>query len=243
VHSRSNAALLVAATTLIQVAFCQSPARARQRTAAPAPAVSTAPAPCPAPAQFHPQPYTLKQEITRVQTLVGGTTIKTVEDVVLARDAEGRTYRETIQTSNSDVTRVFQIFDYPTQTRYSWNDGPSKVVNVYRFHPSPQPYVPPAPGRYYPTHSDSLPPQTIDGFYASGNRFTRTIPAGYEGNDHDLTTTSETWNSTELGLLLRLVSDDPRAGKTTTETSDIQRTADPALFQPPAGYQLKDVNP
>jgi len=104
--------------------------------------------------------------------------------------------------------------------------------------------TPPQPARrYYPYRTESLPPQTIAGLYANGSRSTRTVPASYEGNDRDLVTTTENWDSPELGLMLRSVTDDPRSGKSTTEATDFQRTADPALFQPPAGFQLKDATP
>jgi hypothetical protein len=37
--------------------------------------------------------------------------------------------------------------------------------------------------------------------------------------------------------------DDPRTGRSTTEVTDVQRTApDPALFQPPAGFTLHENN-
>jgi hypothetical protein len=49
--------------------------------------------------------------------------------------------------------------------------------------------------------------------------------------------------SQTLGIELRYITDDPRTGKQTTEVTDIQQTApDPALFQPPEGYQVKESN-
>jgi len=213
--------------------------------AAPAAAPAAVPAPCTPPPVLHTQPYTLKLETTRVQTLAGGTTITTVEEIVTARDADGRTYRDTTHTFNGDVTHLLSIYDYPTQTRYTWSIGPNypKVVTVYRPRPMQQPTPPQPARRYYPYRTESLPPQTIAGLYANGSRSTRTVPASYEGNDRDLVTTTENWDSPELGLMLRSVTDDPRSGKSTTEATDFQRTADPALFQPPAGFQLKDATP
>jgi hypothetical protein len=224
-----------------------------QTTAAPAKAIpgattpSTPVAPCPcSPTPQHVQPYTAKQETTRVQTLANGTNIKSVEEIVLARDAEGRTYRSTTRTQNGEPTQFIAIFDFPTQTRYTWNVGPSfiKVVNVYRRRQNPMPAAaPPQPERYYPFHSESLPPQTISGVYAQGNRNTRTVPAGYEGNDHDLVTTTESWYSPTVGLPMHIVMDDPRTGKSTADTTDVKLAdPDPALFQPPTGYSLRESN-
>jgi hypothetical protein len=104
--------------------------------------------------------------------------------------------------------------------------------------PSPSPER-----RYYPTTTQTLPPQTIAGVYVEGTRITRTTPAGYGGNDHDLTVTTETWRSPELGINLRTITDDPRTGRTTLDTTSLERTdPDPSLFLPPPGYTLKDTN-
>jgi len=53
--------------------------------------------------------------------------------------------------------------------------------------------------------------------------------------------TSETWTSPELRITVRLVKDDPRTGKVTTELTNIDRS-DPALslFKPPVGYTVVD---
>jgi hypothetical protein len=247
VHSSSCATLLLAITASIPVASAQTPPVSHKRPATSSSAASAAPAPapCPTPSQYHPQPYTIKQQVTHSQTLTNGTNVNTSEEVLLARDSDGRTRREETHAMNGDVTRYVSIFDPTTQTRYSWNEGANlpRTVMVYRIHPL-QSQAPVSPARrYYPNHSESLPPQTIAGWYTEGVRYTRTIPAGYAGNDHDLVTTTESWNSPDLGIVLRTVSDDPRSGKSTTDTTDIQRTApDPSLFQPPQGYQLKEQN-
>lgn len=240
-------------TAVFQSSAQTAKAPARKPTAtAPAstkPAAQPAAAPCACPplAQ-HVQPYTAKQEITRVQTLADGTTVTTVEVVYLARDAQGRTRRETVRSQNGDSTHFFEIWDYPTQTRYVWNAGANfaHVVTVYRPRPNSQNTAAPQPQpqRYFPFRSESLPPQTIDGLYVQGTRTTRTTPAGYVGNDRDLVTTTESWYAPSLGLQMHTVVDDPRNGKSTTETTDVQQAdPDPALFEPPAGYQLKDANP
>jgi len=196
---------------------------------------------------MHVQPYTAKQQVTRVQTLADGSTVRTVDVILLARDAEGRTRRETVRTQNGDLVHTFQIFDFVTQTRYTWNTGNNypQVVNVYQSRPNPQPALPTYQAqRYYPYRSESLPPQTISGVYTEGSRYIRTTPIGYVGNDRDLVTTTESWYAPALSLQMRSTIDDPRAGKTTTETTDInQADPDPALFQPPAGFTLKETNP
>jgi hypothetical protein len=106
------------------------------------------------------------------------------------------------------------------------------------------PATPASARHYFPYKNESLPPQTIAGIYVEGYRYSRTIPAGYEGNNRDMTTVTEYWTAPDLGIQMRSVTDDPRNGKTTTEVTDLQQTApDPTLFQPPTGYTIRDTNP
>jgi hypothetical protein len=85
---------------------------------------------------------------------------------------------------------------------------------------------------------------TIEGIYVEGYRNYRTTPAGYDGNNADITMTTETWTSPDLRISLRQINDDPRYGKTTTELTNIQQAApDPALFRAPDGYQIKESTP
>ena len=237
-------ALLLATVFLLQFSSAQTAAPA----STPSPAC-TCPAPTPPPQ--HVLPYTMKQEITHIQTLPDGTVTKSVEESYNIRDAEGRMRNEIIRIQNGEAEHIFSLWDYVTQTRYTWTVGANvpQVVTVYRPRPNQQPAAPPAPvnlqiaPRYYPTTNVSLPPQKIAGVYATGSRNTRTIPAGYQGNDHDLTTTTEGWSAPAIGLALRFIRDDPRDGKTITETTDLNLSdPDPSLFRPPDGYELKEAN-
>ena len=203
----------------------------------------------------HFKPYSYKVQTTRVQTLADGTHITTVSTAQMWRDADGHTRTESYNTvSGGALGRSVSIYDPVARVRMNWVAGDSnvpKVVNIQHYpRPAVQPASPapvnpqPVQHRYYPTRTESLPPQTIDGLYATGSRITRTIPAGYEGNDRDMTTVTEYWTAPDLGIQLRRITDDPRDGKTTTEVTDVQQTApDPALFQPPAGYTIHDTNP
>jgi hypothetical protein len=202
--------------------------------------------------QRHLPPYSAKQTTTRIQTLADGTHITTVTTSQIYRDADGRTRTDnTITLADGTTYHNIRIYDPVTRVQITWtvgNPNMTKIVNIYHYpQPVAQPVISapqPVQQRYYPTTNQSLPPQTIEGLYATGYRNTRTIPAGYEGNDRDITTTTENWSSQLLGLQLRYSTDDPRSGKSTTEITDIQQTApDPTLFQPPEGYQVKETNP
>jgi hypothetical protein len=91
---------------------------------------------------------------------------------------------------------------------------------------------------------EELGNRTIAGVNAVGTRVTRTIPAGREGNDQPLVTTTETWRSSDYGVVLLSINDDPRSGKYTHEVMEFQPgEPDAALFRAPEGYTVKDVSP
>lgn len=49
------------------------------------------------------------------------------------------------------------------------------------------------------------------------------------------------WNSPELKIMLLSTRHDPRSGDDTTKLENLSRAEpDPALFQPPADYQIVD---
>jgi hypothetical protein len=82
---------------------------------------------------------------------------------------------------------------------------------------------------------------TIEGVSARGTRITRTIPAGDMGNDLPIVIVTETWYSPDLKVLVMSKSSDPRVGETTYKLTNLSRAEpDPALFQIPADYTVKD---
>jgi hypothetical protein len=61
-------------------------------------------------------------------------------------------------------------------------------------------------------HAEELPPLVIMGVTTRGSKAVRTIPAGVDGNDRDLTVTIQSWYSPELRLALVTIIDDPSEG-------------------------------
>ena len=89
--------------------------------------------------------------------------------------------------------------------------------------------------------TENLGTQSIEGVVAEGHRTTMVIPAGLEGNDAPITTVNETWFSQQIGMSVLTKSSDPRNGENTIRLTNITLgDPDPALFQPPAGYDLVD---
>jgi hypothetical protein len=105
------------------------------------------------------------------------------------------------------------------------------------------PAVGPRPASIRPERED-LGTDTILGVEVHGTRYTYTVPAGQEGNDVPLVTTSENWMAPGLGLTLRTISDSPQSGRTTREAVSLDLSEpDPAAFQPPEGYEVITDDP
>ena len=94
------------------------------------------------------------------------------------------------------------------------------------------------------TQTEKLGGKSIAGVYAEGVRITTTYPVGFFGNDKPIVSVHEAWTAPDLRLALLIINDDPRSGTQTTEITDLKRAEpDPALFQVPEGYTIKDQNP
>jgi hypothetical protein len=62
------------------------------------------------------------------------------------------------------------------------------------------------------------------------------------GNDQPLESTLEIWTSTELGIIVKKVDNNPFMGLSTLELQDIsQAQPDETLFTPPSDYPVKRV--
>jgi antitoxin (DNA-binding transcriptional repressor) of toxin-antitoxin stability system len=205
-------------------------------------------------------PYTATEKTTRVQTLADGTTITHESTLKLARDSNGKTYREVrqatpIDAENEELVNVF-IFDPANRININWNSR-TKIATIVHMPDQAQirPVQPPDTSRAETPavtarnvaerpQLEDLGSKTICGVTAHGTRITRIIPVGKEGNDRPITVVDETWRSQELRLVLQSMQNDPRIGVNTVEVTDIEQgEPDPALFQVPAGYTVKEQFP
>lgn len=88
---------------------------------------------------------------------------------------------------------------------------------------------------------DSLGKQTIEGIEVEGTRTVETIPAGEIGNEQPIEIVSERWYSNELQTVILSRHNDPRFGENVYRLINITRSEpDPALFQVPSDYTLKE---
>ena len=89
------------------------------------------------------------------------------------------------------------------------------------------------------TVTEDLPPQNMEGVYATGKRTTRTIPAGQIGNEKDIVVVEEVWYSPDLQMNVMTKHSDPRTGENTYRLTNINRAEpDPSLFQVPPDYTV-----
>ncbi len=182
-------------------------------------------------------------EINRV--LGDGTRIHQENHGKSFRDSEGRTRTETETVSsmgNPEKFHHISILD-PVENVIISMDPRTKVATVRQWMsppppPSPHPVKPPTGSA--PVH-EKLGTIDIEGFSATGDKYTRTVEAGKIGNDKPLATVTETWFSAELKVVLRSKIEDPQFGERTMNLVNIQRVEpDPGLFQVPQDYTVHD---
>jgi TonB family protein len=93
----------------------------------------------------------------------------------------------------------------------------------------------------YPTDTEKLGKQKIEGVECEGTRAVTTMPAGAIGNERPIETVNETWYSPELQMTIQSRRSDPRFGESTYHVTNIVRSEpDAALFQIPSDYTIID---
>jgi hypothetical protein len=146
------------------------------------------------------------------------------------------------------------MFDSNSRTVRRMAYGPVRVqarnavgANVASVQPLPAKITAASGPRMIAGHSladvstENLGSQTMDGLLAEGTRTTTTWPTGSIGNDRPIISTSERWESRELGMTVMTKNSDPRSGETTMKLTNISRSEpDASLFQPPAGAEIVD---
>jgi len=202
--------------------------------------------------------YSADQVSVTTQTLADGTKITHKSFAKVYRDSQGRTRYESFaikaESGEPDVAPFsISIFDQVAGVSYYLNPSDHTAQR----HEVPKPtasHSPTAAGGSAnlapvrktlprPTRED-LGTQVIEGLEAKGERVTRIIPEGMEGNDQPLQISTETWFSAEGHLVLLRISNDPRRGETVTRMSDVVFEEPPAeLFQVPADYTVQELQP
>ena len=201
------------------------------------------------------QPYSAVQVHGSTQTLADGSTVSHHGHHVVARDAEGRVHVE-MRLANGkngapDDVLVF-VMDPVAHTLTTWMAGGSdhpKIASTLKIPATqqagaPRPESPRDTTRPQPIiTTQDLGTQSIEGLEVTGVRTTTIVPVGRSGNSAPITKTHEVWTSPDLQLVIKQEWTDPRIGKRTVELKKISReNPDPALFRPPAGYEVKKAS-
>jgi hypothetical protein len=194
------------------------------------------------------KPFSAKTTTEWTQTLADGSTINKHLDAYMARDSQGRIYREnhTFVPSGSgqksplnsihltDPVAHAQMYCYPKLFKcIVTNYTPQTFFQTQQTGPFDH-------GNRFLAR-ESLGPKTIEGIYVSGTRETTTVNPGILGNDQPLVSTREFWYSDELQTNLAVTRNDPREGKQVIQLSEIsQAEPDAHMFQVPLGYSVRD---
>ena len=196
-------------------------------------------------------PFSGTDTITQTRLIQDGGSAVTSLTAQVARDSQGRVYRERRQFApqGADPQKnlyEFYILDPITRTRTDCTIATHHcIVTGYRpqFSVRLMPAGPFDQGRQLLVR-DSLGQQSIGDLTTIGTRETITVSAGTFGNDRPLTLTREFWYSPDLKTNLAVTRSDPRLGSYNIHLNVQSRDEpSPDLFTIPADYTIKDNRP
>ena len=195
------------------------------------------------------QAFSGKSTTEWTRTLEDGSQVTTHLFAMVARDSQGRIYREGRNfvpvNSNQEPQRYrFIIFDPIAHTRTLCMVA-SHSCNVTNYFASTsftlRPVGPFDDGKRTLAR-ESLGNDAMDGINVVGTRETVTINAGVIGNSQTLSISREFWYSPDLQVNLAITRKDPREGTQVVRVREVSRSEpDPNLFKVPEGYAVHDV--
>jgi hypothetical protein len=195
------------------------------------------------------RPFSAASHIIWTRTLEDGTVLQRHLDSEIARDSNGRIYREShtfVGAGDTSKLSRFYILDPIRHTRTACDPGPRHCTVTPYFARAEFSVTPAGPidnGKGYLTR-ESLGTSTRDGLDVTGTRETTTIDAGIVGNDRALRSTREFWYSADLQVNLEVTRKDPREGTQVIQIDNLSRSEpDPSRFQVPAGFTVEDTRP
>ena len=202
--------------------------------------------------------YSADEVRVTTQTLADGTTITRKSLTKVYRDSQGRMRHEMFETQGQsgepdNEPYIINIHDPVAGVGYSLNPrdhtAQRREYGSWTTSPGPHPVsgsANPAPERppMPRPNVEYLGTQMIESLEAKGQRVTRIIPEGVEGNDRPMKITTETWVSVKGRIVLVSISSDPRRGETETRLTNLSLEEPPAeLFQVTADYTVRELQP
>jgi hypothetical protein len=195
------------------------------------------------------RPFSGRDNIEWTRTLEDGSAITTHLFATLARDSQGRIYRERVSfvPANSDQKsrrNEIILLDPVAHARTTCVVATRHCAVTSYYAPTsftPQPVGLFDEGKRNLAR-EGLGSDLIDGLNVVGTRETVTINAGVVGNSQPLVSTKEFWYSPDLQVNLSVTRKDPREGTQVIHVVDLSRSEpDPAMFQAPTGYVVQDL--
>jgi hypothetical protein len=203
-------------------------------------------------------PYMATTVTTTYERLADGTQIEHRETRHQARNSAGYEWYEDEVQNHDPLNRngkkytAHVVWDPVKRMRINWCDC-NRVTWWKQYGPPPSQSVPQPKGDTIfigpytdrlQFHVEHLAPQMLLGLETVVTRDTRTVKAGMDGNDKDLTTTITNWFSPHLGFNIATVTDDPIKGLSKFEVTELSLAEpDPAIFIAPKDFAYKEELP
>jgi len=197
------------------------------------------------------RPFSARSSTEWTRTTEDGTIVTTHLLTRVARDSQGRIYRERhrsvpLNSTEPSPLQAIRIFD-PVAHTETFCRVATHRCDAKAYH-APTSFTPPPPGPFdsgkRSLARESLGNDVIDGIDVVGTRETLTIATGVVGNSQPLIITREFWYSPDLQVNLTVTRKDPREGTQTVRLSDVSRAEpDTTLFKVPAGFQVQSSAP
>jgi hypothetical protein len=195
------------------------------------------------------KPFFGKDSIEWTRKLEDGSTVSTHLDAVVARDSEGRIYRERrhfVPASSTKESRLEAIIVYdPTSKTKTECTLATRECSITAYGAPksfrPMPVGTFAEGTRHLTR-EGLGNNVVDDLNVIGTRETTYIDQGAVGNDRPLVSTREFWYSPDLETNVSVTRQDPTEGTQVIHLIDLSRSEpDAALFAIPSGYAMHDL--
>jgi hypothetical protein len=195
------------------------------------------------------RPFSARDHIEWTRNLEDGTVIKTELYATVARDGQGRIYREHRSfvplASNEQSRQIDLILLDPVAHERTTCVIRTRRCVVTGYHTSAEFVLNPDglldKGTRFLTR-ENTGHNVIDGLDVTGTRETLQIVAGAVGNSQTLVSTREFWYSPALQVNLTVTRKDPRVGTQILQLVDLSLAEpDPALFRVPTGYKIQKL--
>jgi hypothetical protein len=198
------------------------------------------------------KPFSGSDSVDWTRTLADGTVVAMHQDAKLARDSQGRMYRENVTRfpANSGLkSSVREIILYDpvahTRTTCAMAERHCEVTAYSGTTESRAGSMPKTEGTFNNGRRsltrENLGTDTIDGLSVIVTRETVTTSAGVEGNSQPVVSSEESWYSPDLEVNLMVTRKDPLQGTIVIHVVDLSRSEpDASLFQVPANFVVDD---